>query len=205
MAIQDEIPRSRLTLTYRTTIDGALEDITLPLRILVLADFSQGTSKDRRLDLGDRPLRSIAGRNLKPLMNDMNMSLSCTVPNRIDPENSDTMDVSIPITSMDSFSPDQIMQNVPKLRAMLLLRQLLLEMLTNIENRKDIKKAVQELYGKPQLMDALLAKLRAFEGMRMPSPKPAAKQLPQKAPAAEPQKPAGGGGGKGGGKPPAAT
>ena len=37
MAIQDEIPRSRLTLTYRTTISGEMQEITLPFRFLVLA------------------------------------------------------------------------------------------------------------------------------------------------------------------------
>ncbi|HMY59214.1 MAG TPA: type VI secretion system contractile sheath small subunit, partial [Pseudomonadota bacterium] len=67
MAIQDEIPKSRLTLTYRTTINGAMQDISLPFRILVLSDFSLGTSTDRKLDLADRKLRPLAGRNLDPL------------------------------------------------------------------------------------------------------------------------------------------
>lgn len=173
MAIQDEIPRSRLTLTYRTTINGAMEEVELPLRLLILADFSQGTSKDRRLDLSERALRTIAGRNLDALMRDMRMSVTTTVQNRIDPENSDALEVQIPISGMNSFSPDQIAQNVPKLRALLLLRQLLLEMLANIDNRKDIKKAVQDLYSKPQLMQGLLSRLRGFEGLRLPAAAPA--------------------------------
>jgi type VI secretion system protein ImpB len=35
MAIQDEIPKSRLTLKYKTEVDGQPEDLSLPLRMLV--------------------------------------------------------------------------------------------------------------------------------------------------------------------------
>ena len=48
MAIQDEIPKSRLTLRYKTEINGQPEDIQLPLRLAVVGDFSLGTSKDRQ-------------------------------------------------------------------------------------------------------------------------------------------------------------
>jgi len=42
MTIQDDIgiPKSRVTLRYRTEINGVPEDVTLPLRILVAGDFS---------------------------------------------------------------------------------------------------------------------------------------------------------------------
>ena len=47
MAVQDEVPKSRITLRYRTEIDGTPADIQLPLRLLMMGDFSLGTSKDR--------------------------------------------------------------------------------------------------------------------------------------------------------------
>jgi hypothetical protein len=42
VAIQDELPQSRITLKYRTTINGEEEDIKLPMRTMVLGDFSMG-------------------------------------------------------------------------------------------------------------------------------------------------------------------
>ena len=51
MAIQDEIPKSRLTLRYKTEVSGQPEDLTLPMRLLVTGDYSLGTSKDRKVDL----------------------------------------------------------------------------------------------------------------------------------------------------------
>ena len=51
MAITDEIPKSRLTLTYRTTVEGEAEEVQLPFRVVVLGDLSGGSSRDRQVDL----------------------------------------------------------------------------------------------------------------------------------------------------------
>ena len=171
MAIQDEIPKSRLTLTYRTTISGAMQEVTLPFRILVLADFSNGTGKDHKVDLTDRELRPLSGRNLNPIMKDMNISLKCTVPNRIDPANEESLEVDLPVESMKSFSPDQVAQSVPKIRALLLMKQLLLETQAVIDNRKDVRKLVQELYSRPELTQALLNQLPEFQNIKLPDTK----------------------------------
>ncbi len=169
MAIQDEIPKSRLTLTYRTTISGEMQEVTLPFRYLVLADFSLGSSRDRKLDLADRELRPLSGRNLDGIMKDMKMSLRTTVKNCIDPKESEQIDIDIPIDSMSSFSPDRIAQNVPKIRALLLVKQLLLEMQGTVDNRKDIRKLIQDLYSKPELVQGLREQLAAFSGLQIPA------------------------------------
>ncbi len=144
MAIQDEIPRSRITLTYRTTIAGEPETVKLPLRLLILGDFSLGTSVDRKSDLEARGTRSVNGRNLDDLMKDMNMSLKLEdVKNWID---EGELTVELPITQMKSFHPDEIVKHVPKLNALLLLRKLLVEMQSSIDNRKDLRKSVYELF-----------------------------------------------------------
>ena len=58
MSIQDEIPKSRLTLKYKTDVNGQPEDVTLPLRMAILGDFSGGTSTDRKVDLEERRIRT---------------------------------------------------------------------------------------------------------------------------------------------------
>lgn len=169
MAIQDEIPKSRLTLRYRTTISGAMQDVTLPFRMLVLADFSLGSSKDRKEDLAERRLRPLSGKNLAPIMNDMRMTLRCAVKNTIDPGEEEGFEVALPLTSMSSFAPDQVAQAVPKIRALTLIKQLLLEMQAAADNRRDVRKMLQEIYSRPELLEAVRAKLSAFQGMKLPS------------------------------------
>jgi len=170
MAVQDEVPKSRITLRYRTEISGTPEDVTLPLRLLLLGDFSQGTSKDRKVDLDERKIRSLDGTNTAAVMKDMNMSLKISCPNKIDPENAETLETTLPITSMKSFSPDEIAKSIPKLRALLMLKKLLLEVESNIGNSKDFRKLLGDLYSNPEALAKLKEELKAFEGFKLPTP-----------------------------------
>jgi len=180
MAINDEIPKSRITLTYRTNVHGKKVDKDLPLRLLVMGDFSQGTSVDRKKDLDQRQLRNLDGKNLDQVMRDMNMSLQFTVKNQIDPANAEELEVNLPITSMKSFTPAEIAKNIPKVRALMLLRKLLLEMQSNLDNRKEFRRMVRELAQNPDAVAALQKDLKDFEGLKIPK-----RQLAAGAPAAD--------------------
>ncbi|NOK20300.1 type VI secretion system contractile sheath small subunit [Corallococcus carmarthensis] len=169
MAIQDQLPKSRITLTYRTTINGEQETVNLPLRLLVMGDYSLGTSEDRKTDLETRKLRSVDGRNLDELMKDMKMSANFQVANRINPDVEEELNVTLPIDRMKSFHPDEIVKHVPKLKALLLLKTLLVEMQSNIDNRKDLRRELYELFSKPDALKELLNELKGYESMRLPS------------------------------------
>ncbi|RKG59934.1 type VI secretion system contractile sheath small subunit [Corallococcus sp. AB011P] len=175
MAIQDQLPKSRITLTYRTTINGEQETVNLPLRLLVMGDYSLGTSEDRKTDLETRKLRSVDGRNLDELMKDMKMSANFQVANRINPDVEEELNVTLPIDRMKSFHPDEIVKHVPKLKALLLLKTLLVEMQSNIDNRKDLRRELYELFSKPDALKELLNELKGYETMRLPAGETAAK------------------------------
>lgn len=65
------VPRSRLNISYRTKIDGKPKKAKLPMRFLVLGDF---TGNDRRL-LGERPVHSVMpGMKLDTFMQEMKLS-----------------------------------------------------------------------------------------------------------------------------------
>lgn len=169
MAIQDEIPQSRLTLRYKTEVDGQPADITLPLRLMILGDFSQGSSQDRELDLDERRIRNLDGTNTDAVMKDMRMSLNFTVDNKIDPSNEPELDIALPIDSIKSFSPDEVAKHVPKLKGLLTLKQLVGEMLSNVNNRKELHKLLNELMSNSENKDKILSDLKDFEGFKLPS------------------------------------
>lgn len=169
MPIQDELPRSRLTLTYRTTINGEPETVDLPFRLLVMADYSLGSSKDRSKDLEARELRSLNGRNLDSVIKDMNVSIDFEVSDKISGADDAKLPVTLPITSMKSFSPDEIVNHVPKLKALLLLKNLLQELQSSIDNQKDLRKLIQELYTKPEVFSALRGQLKEHDGFKLPA------------------------------------
>lgn len=169
MAIQDEIPQSRLTLRYKTEVNGQPADLTLPLRLMILGDFSLGSSNDRKLDLDERRVRNLDGTNTDATMKDMGMSLSFTVDNKIDPNHEPELEISLPIDSMKSFSPDQVAEHVPKLKGLLTLKQLVGEMLTNVNNRKELHKLLNEMMSNSENKDKILSDLKGFEGFKLPS------------------------------------
>jgi type VI secretion system protein ImpB len=170
MAIQDEIPKSRLTLKYKTEVDGQPEDLSLPLRLLVPGDFSLGNSKDRKVDLDERRIRNMDGTNANEVMKDMGMSLSFAVANKVNPEEEEDMQVNIPIDSMKSFSPDQIVKHVPKLKGLLMLKKLMEETLANVDNRKEFRKLLNDLMSDEEALKNMMEELKGFEGYKIPSP-----------------------------------
>ncbi|MEN6375652.1 MAG: type VI secretion system contractile sheath small subunit [Smithella sp.] len=167
MAIQDEIPKSRITLRYKTEVQGKPEDITLPLRLMVTGDLSLGSSTDRKLDLDERRLRTLDGTNLDAVMKDMGMSLKFAVSNKIDPENAEEMDVTIPITEMRSFSPDQIAKCVPKLKGILQVKKLLEEVVSNVDNRKEFRKLLNELMSNEEALKKMAEQLKGYESLKL--------------------------------------
>jgi type VI secretion system protein ImpB len=169
--IQDKLPKSRITLVYRTNINGEAEDVKLPFRVVVLGDFSLGSAKDRQLDLEERKMRSVTGSNLNDLMKDMGMSIAFEVDDKLSSDGEGKMAVELPISRMKSFHPDEIVHHVPKLKALLLLRKLLLEMQSDIDNRKELRRKLYELFSNKEELKKLLEsdQLKTYASMRLPA------------------------------------
>lgn len=175
MSIQDDIPRSRINLRYRTNIKGSGELLELPFRLLLLADLSFGSSVDREVDLDNRRLRSLDGKNLDSMMEDMRMSMSFKVANFIDPnpqegDDDPGLEVELQVKNRKSFVPGEVAQQVPKIRSLLLLRRLLLEMQSNIDNRKELRRIVQEFFGNPDAVASLKKELAGYAQYQIPNP-----------------------------------
>ncbi len=168
MAVQDEVPRSRLTLTYKTEVNGEPETVNLPLRLLILGDLSHGSSTDRKVDLDERRLRNLDGKNMSGVMKDMNMSVKVTVPNRVDPDRAENMDVNVPLSSMKSFSPDEIARNVPKLKSLMLMKKLLVEAEANVANTKDFRKLLTDLYASEDAFNKVKEQLKGYDSFKIP-------------------------------------
>ena len=117
MSVQDEVPKSRITLTYKTEVDGEPAVVDLPLRLTVLGDFSNGNSKDRKVDLDARNLRSLDGSNINSIMRDMEIGLDMVVPDKINPNGQD-MRVHLNIENLNSFSPQDVAKQVPQIRSL---------------------------------------------------------------------------------------
>lgn len=162
MAVQDEVPKSRITLVYKTEVNGEPSAVDLPFRLMIPADFSMGTSKDRKVDLDQRAPRNVDGSNANELMKDMGIHLEFTVPNRINPDSSETLDLDLSLSSLDSFSPQEIAKQVPQIRSLLLFKKLLEEIQSNIANKKEFSQLLNKLYSDPEAFAKLKNDLEQY-------------------------------------------
>lgn len=170
MPVQDEVPKSRITLTYKTEVEGAPAPVELPFRVLIPGDYSLGTSTDRKVDLEDRNVRNFNGANTSDVMKSMDISLSAIVPNKISPETEESLRVNLKVDGIDSFSPESVAKQVPQIRSLLLFKKLLLEMQSNIANKKEFAQLLNKLYANQQAFEKLKEELKDYSPT-LPKPK----------------------------------
>ncbi len=154
MAAQDEVARSRVTLKYKTEVNGETATEELPFRQLVIGDFSGGTSKDRQEDLENRAIRSFDGNNTSDLINDMGVQVDMVVPNKIEAGKKD-LRVNLKIDEKRSFDPNEVAKQVPQVRALLQAKQLLIELQSNIANKRELGALLNRLYADPEVFKGL--------------------------------------------------
>lgn len=161
MAVQDEIPKSRITIIYDTIVNGQPKGVELPFRLMIPADLSLGTSKDRQKDLEERAPRSLNGSNTNDVMKDMGISLNIVVPNKLSSE-AEELNVNLSINSLSSFSPNEVAKQVPEIQSLLLFKKLLEEIQSNIANKKEFAQLLNKLYANPSSLEKIKEELKAF-------------------------------------------
>lgn len=174
MPIQDQLPKSRLTLRYKTEVEGELEDRELPFRLLVLGDFSRGNSKDRIMDFDDRRIRNLDGKNTDNQLEDMGIVFQQEVENKLGLTDEGTLKVQIPLEKVGSFSPQNVVRHVAELRKLELIRRLLGQVVSEIDNRKDFRRMLTALMKDEDAKEKLRKELKEFSVPRLLEKKEAA-------------------------------
>jgi type VI secretion system ImpB/VipA family protein len=169
MTARTTVPRSRITLTYDTRQpDQPRKEKELPLRLLIVGDLTgrawradpaPGAPPPPADELEDRPIHDLNGKNLDTILKKMNVAVDLTgVTNHAEKAGA-PFDVSIPITSMASFEPGQVVKHVPSTQRLLRIRTLLLELQSCVDNNKQFRRLVRELTSPARA--ALLEEMRA--------------------------------------------
>ena len=109
------------------------------------------------------------GTNTDAIMKDMGLNLNFAVDNKIDPDKEEEMQVNLPFDSMRSFSPDEVAENVPKIKGLLMLKELLQEVMSNVDNRKSYRKLLSELMSNEEALKSMIGELEGFDSFKLPS------------------------------------
>lgn len=157
-------PKERVNITYKPETGDAQEEVELPLKLLVMSDFTL-KQDDRRVE--DRDPISIDKDNFNDVLKAQDLNLKMSVPNRLAApkagEEAGEMSVDLKLEDLDSFKPDAIVQNVPELKKLMELREALKAVKAPLGNLPEFRKKVQELVKDEGARERLLKELGVEE------------------------------------------
>lgn len=149
-------PRERVNIVYRPATGDAQEEIELPLKLLVVGDFT-GKPDDRMLE--DRETIDIDKDNFNEVLKGQGLDLSVTVPNKLSEDPEDETAVNLRFESLKDFGPESIAEQTPELKKLLELRKALGSLKGPLSNIPDFRKKIQELVKDDEARDKLLKEL----------------------------------------------
>ncbi|MBU0994973.1 MAG: type VI secretion system contractile sheath small subunit [Proteobacteria bacterium] len=150
-------PKERVNIVYRPATGDAKEDVELPLKMLVMGDFTN--AQDDRI-LEDREPINVDKDNFDDVLNAQNIKMDINVPNKISEKGEEgDMAVSLKFSSMKDFSPEEIAKNTPELNKLLELREALTALKGPLSNIPDFRKKIQELVKDEKSRATLLKEL----------------------------------------------
>lgn len=156
---QKEIPKARINLSLDVETGGHQKKTELPLKMLVLGDFSKGKTKGK---IADRERINLNANNFESVMEDLTPSTRFDVPNLLAKDGSD-FTIDLAFQSMKDFRPDNVAQQIPELHSLMAMRNLLKDLksnlLDNAKFRKELEKIVSnqpQLEGLKQQLEELL-------------------------------------------------
>lgn len=149
-------PKERVNIVYRPAIGDAKEEVELPLKMLVMGDFT-GRTDDRPLER--REPVNIDKDNFNEVLKAQEIRLALSVPNRLSGNADDAMTLSLKVESMKDFGPEAIVEQVPELKRLLELREALRALKGPLSNVPEFRKKIQELLKDETASAKLLAEI----------------------------------------------
>ncbi|UCO98888.1 type VI secretion system contractile sheath small subunit [Metapseudomonas lalkuanensis] len=150
-------PKERINITFKPATGNAQEAIELPLKLLVLGDFTQ-RSDERKVE--DRKPIGIDKNNFDEVLAKQELSLSLNVPNRLqDGAEDEELGVSLKVNSMKDFNPASLVEQIPELKKLMELRDALVALKGPLGNAPAFRKAIENVLADDESRDRVLGEL----------------------------------------------
>jgi len=149
-------PKERVNIVYKPATGDAKEEVELPLKVLVMGDFTQAEDETA---VEDRKALNIDKDNFDDVLNSYNIKLETAVPNKMSDTADDEMSVSLDFKSLKDFNPDVIVEKIPELKKLVDLRNALKAVKGPLGNVPEFKKKLNALVEDPGAKDRILKEL----------------------------------------------
>lgn len=153
---QQEIPQSRVNITLDVQTGGQSIKKELPMKLLVLGHFSQ---HQQQTVLSERERLSVNKENLNQVLSDMAPVLKFSVINKLKPEETDDLPLSLCFKHYSDFQPEQIIEQIPQLKRLMAMRNLLKDLKSSIIDNKTFRKRLEQIMADSGKARQLLSEL----------------------------------------------
>lgn len=137
------VRKPRVHITYDVETNGAEVKKELPFVVGVMGDYS-GDNAEARKALKDRKFVQIDRDNFNEAMAKINPKLELQVDNTLAGDGS-KMAVNLDFKSMDSFTPEAIVDQVEPLKQLLEARNKLRDLLSKADRSEELEKVLEEI------------------------------------------------------------
>lgn len=155
-SFQNEIPAARINLKLDVGKGDAKKKTELPLKLLVLGDF---TFKKKDARVSEREKISINKNNFEQVMGSLDLNLNYSVENKLVKDGGD-LRIDLDVKNMDSFKPESVAKNTPALSRLLAARNLLKDLKSNLLDNREFRKRLEDIIKDPNAIQSLQDELR---------------------------------------------
>jgi type VI secretion system protein ImpB len=153
---QSVAPKERVNITYKPATGNAKEDVELPLKLLMLGDYT-GRPDPRPLE--DRKPINVDKDNFQKVMSEQKLSLSMNVKNRLSENEDDDLTVNLKFRRLSDMEPEAIANQIPELKKLLDLRAALTALKGPLGNEKAFRNKIQQILSDPAQRNRLVTEL----------------------------------------------
>lgn len=150
--------RLELISNYLSTPAACKKKVELPLKLLTIGDFSHG--KENR-PLSEREKINVNKNNFNSVLSEFSPEVNLSVPNTL-AGNDEEENVRLRFTDINDFEPEQIARQIPQLRAMLAMRNLLRDLKSNLLDNATFRKELEAILKDPALSQELRDEMSAL-------------------------------------------
>ncbi|UYU33852.1 type VI secretion system contractile sheath small subunit [Siccibacter colletis] len=157
-SFQNEVPKARINLRLDLHTGGAQKKIELPLKLLVTGDFSNG---EESRPLSERKKFDINKNNFNSVLSEFSPAVNLTVKNTLADDGSEE-NIRLAFKDIKDFEPEQVARQIPQLRAMLAMRNLLRDLKSNLLDNATFRKELEKILKDPALSRELRDEMSAL-------------------------------------------
>ena len=149
-------PKERINVTFKPSSGDAAEALELPLKMMVLGDFTL-QQDDRKLE--DRKPLNIDKNNFNDVIEKQNLNIEFGVKNRLQDDENKEIPVNLSFKNMTDFDPSSIVEQIPELKGLMDLREALVSLKGPLGNVPAFRKAIEDALVNDEAREKLLSEL----------------------------------------------